>query len=163
MGGTDIRLACEADLDGILDLFALVAAERLWIGTEPGFDRAVKRERFRAAILAPHRTPAWVALDGSRVVGHLSIFDHAEAGLALGMMLHRNYRRRGIGRMLLEHSFAWGRERGIPSLALHVFPHNTAARALYRSAGFVEIERYERDVTRQTGDVWDTILMRKTL
>ena len=52
---------------------------------------------------------------------------------------------------------------GAKALSLHVFPHNEAAIALYRSAGFVEIERFERDVTRQTGEVWDTIFMRKEL
>jgi len=44
---------------------------------------------------------------------------------------------------------------------LHVFPHNEAARTLYEQNSFWEVERFERDVTRQSGEVWDTILMRK--
>ncbi len=163
MNPIEIRLAREDDAEQWLELFETVAAERLWIGTEPGFDRERYRGFFRSSVDAPQRTPIWIAADGDRVVGNLAIFEHAEAGVTVGMMLLPGYRRRGIGRLLLERSFEWGREHAIPSLALHVFPHNQAARALYRSAGFVEIERYERDAARQTGEVWDTILMRKDL
>jgi ribosomal protein S18 acetylase RimI-like enzyme len=44
-----------------------------------------------------------------------------------------------------------------------VFPHNTRAIALYHKFGFEQRDYYPNDVTRQTGEVWDTILMTKVL
>ncbi|HEY5427375.1 MAG TPA: GNAT family N-acetyltransferase [Candidatus Tumulicola sp.] len=157
----EIRYARPRDVEQILDLFEEVADELLWIGPEPGFDRDRKRASFLDAIARPDELPFWVACDGAGLAGSASIFHHAEAGLAIGMLVRASYRRRGIGQALIERSFTWARDHGVGALSLHVFPHNLAARALYQKAGFREIDRFERDITRQTGDVWDTILMRK--
>ena len=54
----------------------------------------------------------------------------------LGLMVAAPYRRRGVGRRLLEQSVDWARESGVRKLELHVFPHNTAALALYEQFGF---------------------------
>jgi ribosomal protein S18 acetylase RimI-like enzyme len=157
-----IRKAVEPDFDDILALFDEAAAERVHIGTEPGFDRERYRPEWTEALTDPNRL-LLVAIDGDVLVGNLGVRGHEGAGFGLGMLLRVTHRRCGIGRSLLEAAFAWARERGVTDLTLRVFPHNNAALALYRSAGFVEIQRRERDVTRQTGDVWDTILMRKAL
>jgi ribosomal-protein-alanine N-acetyltransferase len=104
-----------------------------------------------------------VATDGDRVIGMLGTWGQSDHGINFGMLVSAAYRRMGAGRALLEATADWARKFGAPALTLHVFPHNEAAIALYRSAGFVEMERFERDVTRQDGEVWDTILMRKEL
>ncbi len=157
----EIRYARPGDVEAILDLFEEVAAELLWIGPEPGFDRDRRRASFLDAIARPDEFPIWVAREGTVLAGSLSIFHYGQAGLAIGMLVRASYRRRGIGQAMIEHSFTWARDHGVGALSLHVFPHNLAARALYQRTGFREIARFERDVTRQTGDVWDTILMRK--
>ncbi|MEO6835514.1 MAG: GNAT family N-acetyltransferase [Candidatus Tumulicola sp.] len=157
----EIRYAHPGDVERILDLFEEVAAELRWIGTEPGFDRERKRASFLDAIARPNETPFWIASHDDVLVGSISIFHHEHAGLTIGMLVRASWRRRGIGKALLERSCTWAGEHGLPALSLHVFPHNDAARALYRKAGFREIERFERDVTRKSGDVWDSILMRK--
>jgi RimJ/RimL family protein N-acetyltransferase len=51
----------------------------------------------------------------------------------------------------------------LPEVSLLVFPHNERALALYRNAGFEQRQYYPNDVTRQTGEVWDTVLMTKVL
>lgn len=157
----EIRYATPDDVDAILDLFEEVASERLWLGIESGFDRERKRAQFLEAIAQPDTTPFWIASDGGAIAGTLSLFEHPNAGLAVGMLVRRSHRRRGIGTALMECSFAWCRERGVTALSLHVFPHNAAARALYTATGFREIERFDRDIRRQNGEVWDSILMRK--
>ncbi len=106
---------------------------------------------------------AFMAMDGERLTGYISVVPDPEDRWQIGMLVDEAYRGRGIGSALLDAAFIWARERGIFELYLLVFPHNQAARALYEKSGFVEVERYENDVTRQTGEVWDTILMRKTL
>lgn len=47
-------------------------------------------------------------------------------------------RNRGYGRALMLGAEDWTREKGLKSLQLNVFGGNTAARALYRSLGFIE-------------------------
>ena len=157
----EISYATAKEVDELLDLFVEIAAERLWIGTEPGFDRARKRAHMLEEIARPHETPLWIARAGRQVVGSLNVFHHQDAGLVIGMLVRRSYRRRGIGQALIDQVFGWAREHRVEALQLHVFPHNHAARMLYLKNGFVEIERFERDVARQSGDVWDAILMRK--
>jgi ribosomal protein S18 acetylase RimI-like enzyme len=104
-----------------------------------------------------------VAADGDCVVGMLGTWGPSGHGISFGMLVSAAYRRRGAGRALLEAAAVWGQKVGAPALTLSVFSHNEAAIALYQSAGFVEFERRERDVARQSGEVWDTIHMRKEL
>lgn len=156
-----IRLLREQDFEALLRLFEAVAAERRWIGTEPGFDR----ERYRASWRGMLRGQgaAFVATDGDSIVGYAGVHPHPEYGNVIGMLVDDAYRGRGIGQALLDRVIAWGRERGLPDISLLVFPHNERALALYRKAGFEQREYYRSDVTRQTGEVWDTILMTKPL
>jgi GNAT superfamily N-acetyltransferase len=156
-----IREMSPADVDQLLELFDKVAAERLWIGTEPGFDRDHYRDIFGRGI--GMRNAMFVAERSGRVIAGLTTFEHVEYGWTIGMMVDEPERGKGIGRALLERLFTWAENRGISHLSLLVFPHNERALRLYRSTGFTEVERYENDVRRKTGDVWDTILMRKTL
>jgi ribosomal protein S18 acetylase RimI-like enzyme len=61
-------------------------------------------------------------------------------------------RGRGQGRALLEHAMDAARERGATSMELNTSEADTAARALYGSAGFTNLEDgspmlfYERDL-----------------
>ena len=162
MPAFSLRLATAADFDEMLALLDDVAREKIWLGTEPGFDRALYRKNWVAWIKDPADL-FLVAVDGATILGHLVIHGHIEFGPTLGMLVSEKYRGRGIGRALIEYALAWARKRGLHALHLLVFPHNTAAIALYHSVGFVDVERFERDVTRADGQVWDTLLMRATL
>jgi RimJ/RimL family protein N-acetyltransferase len=56
----------------------------------------------------------------------------------------------------------WARENGITKIELHVFPHNEAAIALYRSLSY-ENEGLRRRHYRRGGELVDAILMAKQL
>jgi len=158
----DLRRATVDDFNQLLDLFEAVAAERRWIGTEPGFDR----ERYRFNWLRWIDDPRFllvVALEGDRVIGNLAVYPDLEYGFQLGMLVGEAHRGLGIGRALMQHALGWARDHAIAAVHLFVFPHNARAIALYRSMGFVEIERYPADVKRANGEVWDTLLMRKEI
>jgi putative acetyltransferase len=52
------------------------------------------------------------------------------------------YRASGLGRRLVEEIVAAGRDRGYDRMRLDTLPSMVAARRLYRSVGFEEIEAY---------------------
>lgn len=158
----EVRPLVERDLPEFLELFTAVAAERLWIATEPGFDAGARLAKWREA-LRDDRGISLGAFVDAAPAGQLGVFAHEEYGHVIGMFVAAEYRGRGIGTALLEAAFAWARARTIPSLSLLVFPHNERAIALYRKCGFVQTEYYPRDAVRQNGEVWDSILMTKSL
>jgi ribosomal protein S18 acetylase RimI-like enzyme len=77
----------------------------------------------------------------------------------IGMAVAREWRGRGVGSALLAAAVAWSRERGLHKLSLSVFPHNTAAIALYRKFGFVEEGRRVKHYRRTSGELWDAVEM----
>jgi len=157
-----VRRMASGDIEGALQLTESVAAERIWIGTEPGFDRERYASRWRIRI-NESSSAVLVATVGDRVVGFRDVYPNAEHGQLLGMFVDKDFRGRGIGTQLLNGLVDWARERGLPSISLHVFTHNDRAIALYKSAGFTEIARVPDHSMRRSGEVWEAILMTKDL
>ena len=94
-------------------------------------------------------TPGWqrwfvvIETDG-RIVGHVNLKgDGLTSGLhrcELGIGIQAEYRGTGLGRRLMDTAIAFARD--VDTLAwvdLRVFAHNSTARALYRTLGFVEV------------------------
>lgn len=105
----------------------------------------------------------FVALEGERVVGWADIFPHWAQALAhcagLGMGVHPDYRRRGIGRQLLQACIAKAWRKGVTRIELEARADNAHAIALYRQLGF-EHEAVKRHGMRFDGVYFDTVLMR---
>lgn len=95
-------------------------------------------------------TPAWehalerpdcschlllVAVEGSHILGWCRLFPTSEGVLELGIGVAAPYRRRGIGRALLEAALAWAKAQGIPVL-LETRTDNIPAIRLFTCAGF---------------------------
>ena len=140
------------------------------VGAEPGGWlitttnwRTVNDERryLRSLRRYPHAA-VYVAEAEEEVVGRLSVgrdphpASHHVADL--GLMVAASFRRRGIGRALLQQSVEWAHEVGIRKLELHVFPHNDAAIALYEGFGFRR-EGYRQAHYRRGREYVDAILM----
>ncbi|HET6600845.1 MAG TPA: GNAT family N-acetyltransferase [Gaiella sp.] len=148
------------------ELVALAAA----IGGEPGgwlltteTWRPVSDERRYLKAVRRHADAAvFVALDGDRIVGRLSLARDphpASAHVAdLGMMVAASHRRRGIGRKLLDEAVAWARGANVEKLELHVFPWNEPALRLYEDFGF-EREGLRRRHYVRNGVAVDALLM----
>jgi ribosomal protein S18 acetylase RimI-like enzyme len=149
------------DVPAVLVLFDAVAAERLWIGTEPGYDREKYGDMFGFSL--SNGNGMFVAFDGPAIVGIITEYRHEPYGHTLGMLVDERYRGQGVGAALLEHLIAWAQTRGINALALLVFPHNERAIALYRKFGFEEVDSRAALIARSNGEHWDAMLMRKTL
>ncbi len=153
-----IRLIEPGDADGYLAVFDTVAAEGRWIGTELPID-APRQIRIRAAATAPADNQfTVVAVAEERVVGFAQV--NVDRGHShLGMALVGGFRGQGLGRKLLDECLEWSREYGAHKIDLEVWPHNTAARRLYKRAGFVVEGRRRRHWRRNSGALWDSIEM----
>jgi putative acetyltransferase len=103
-----------------------------------------------------------VAEDEGRIVARLSLSRDPHPSSRhvadLGLMVDERFRRRGIGRLLLDEAVTWARASGIHKLELHVFPWNEPALALYESYGF-EREGYRKRHYDRAGEYVDAILM----
>jgi len=111
----------------------------------------------------------WLALDAATgtVAGHVDLQAWSEPYMdhrvLLGMGVHREHRRRGLGRRLLQFVSDWAAaETRAEWIDLCVLAGNDAARALYASVGFVEAGIF-RDKFRIDGESVDEIRMTKAV
>ncbi|KAJ6525758.1 acyl-CoA N-acyltransferase [Mycena capillaripes] len=109
-------------------IIARLADNEEWVGT--------------ASILTPEMMMRLYPTDWSSRLG---------AHLLVGMWVHPEHRRKGVGKKLLEFGIAWVRTRteGIPDaqkrIGLEVHSHNEDAMALYHGLGFVEAKDEESE------------------
>jgi len=142
--GVHVREATgTADLDAVRRLMLAHAAER---STTPG----VELIRADAARLPgpyiPPRGGIWVADSNGHAVGCVALRPlPGGVGEVNRMYVEPAWRGQGVGRMLLERLIASARQRGYRQLRLGTLLEMREAQALYRSIGFVEIERYRED------------------
>jgi putative acetyltransferase len=158
-----IRPAEPSDAPELVSLAASVGQEvgngtattETWrpVGDERRYLKAVRRHADAAV---------YVAVDGGRIVGRLSLARDphpASTHVAdLGLMVAESHRRRGIGTALLEAAVAWAKGSGVSKLELHVFPWNEPAIQLYERFGF-EREGLRRGHYLRNGDAVDALLM----
>ncbi len=153
-----VRPAVEADVERMVELYALVADEGRWIGAEGPVDRDDVRQRW-AHRLASGDGVHLVAVADGVVVGQVTA-ELAPYGVAsLGMLVDRDWRRRGVGTALVQAAVEAARARGCHKVSLQVWPHNDAARALYRKLGFEDEGRLVRHYRRRNGETWDVVVM----
>ena len=78
------------------------------------------------------------------------------------MYVHPSSRRAGLGRAMLERLIAAARAAGYRSIRLDSPDFMTAAHALYRSSGFVDVGSYpESEIPDEYKGYW--VFMEKTL
>src|SRR5215467_4191346 len=157
--GVALRDAFEADLPAIVEIHnAAIAAGTSTAPLEP-FTVQGRREWFRAH--SPAQYPIWVAeLDGS-IAGWLSFREFIprcayRGTVEITVYVSERFRRRGIGRKLLQEAIARGPQLGMRSLVGLIFRHNEPSIALFRDAGFerwgllpgvARVEQIPRDLT----------------
>jgi [ribosomal protein S18]-alanine N-acetyltransferase len=91
-----------------------------------------------ARLIADRETIAIVACEESRVAGFAVLQLGDERGHLVLLAVNPAYRRRGIGRRMLDWLLASARTAGIASVHLELRAGNAVARAFYRSMGFSE-------------------------
>ncbi|MFC4930632.1 GNAT family N-acetyltransferase [Massilia sp. GCM10023247] len=105
-----------------------------------------RRASFVTGMLAPVGEPgwrrSWMALDAhGYICGHVDLRARPERAARhrclLGMGVHRDHRRHGLGARLLDTALGWARAQpGIDWVDLEVMSNNLPARRLYERSGF---------------------------
>jgi RimJ/RimL family protein N-acetyltransferase len=159
----EIRRARPGDAAALVDLAETVGSEpEGWLATDGSWRSVGEERRYLRTIARYPHAAVFVAEEGERIVGRLSLARDANPASAhvadLGLMVAASHRRRGIGRGLLEAAVQWARESGVRKLELHVLPHNNAAIALYEGFGFRR-EGVRKGQYRRNGRYLDAVLM----
>jgi RimJ/RimL family protein N-acetyltransferase len=159
----EIRRARPGDAAALVELAETVGSEpEGWLATDGSWRSVGEERRYLRTIARYPHAAVFVAEEGERIVGRLSLArdpNPASAHVAdLGLMVAASHRRRGIGRGLLEAAVQWARESGVRKLELHVLPHNEAAIALYEGFGFRR-EGVRKGQYRRNGRYLDAVLM----
>jgi RimJ/RimL family protein N-acetyltransferase len=153
----EVRAARAEDARAMAELFAVVAAERTGIASEPPVDVDERTAIFEAGMAGPAGT--FVAVAGAQVIGLIRVKPSPHGFGDLAMLVDRDWRGRGAGSALVRAAVDWAREQGLHKLSLEVFTHNEAAIALYRKSGFAEEGHLTRQYRRASGELWDAIVM----
>ncbi|MFI2505083.1 GNAT family N-acetyltransferase [Streptomyces sp. NPDC018972] len=109
-----------------------------------------------------------VAEYGGRIVGYVrlgfatELASNAHVRQIRGLAVAEEARGRGVGRALVRAAVAEARERGARRITLRVLGHNTVARALYASEGFV-VEGVQPEEFFVGGEYVDDVMMGRSL
>lgn len=79
-----------------------------------------------------------VALAGEKVVGYAGMWVILDEAHITNVAVHPNWRKRGLGRALMQEIMRRAARRGAARITLEVRPSNAAARRLYAALGFTE-------------------------
>lgn len=125
---SDISAECEGILRSLPEWFGIEASLLMYVADT-------------------QRLPTFVAAEGERVVGFLTLEQHFPTSWEVHCIaVHREARHRGVGRALLTHVEHWLLERGATLLQVKTIAATTVdaayaqTREFYARAGFVPLE-----------------------
>lgn len=122
----------ESDLDAVLAI------------ESDSFSHPWSKTHFLDELNSPHSFPM-VALDqDGAVTGYICPMLVLDEGHILDVAVRKQYRRRGIGEMLVQKVIDECRDRGAAFVSLEVRLSNRPAIALYERLGFIETGRRKR-------------------
>ena len=134
-----IRDAVEADLPAIVDIFNATVATRISTAVLEPVTVEQRLGWFREH--SAERHPLWVAEIDGHIAGWLSFHSFiarcAYRGTAeVSVYIHKDFRRRGVARALLEQGIARSPSLGITALTGLILGHNSASLQLFERFGF---------------------------
>ena len=81
---------------------------------------------------------AWLASVDGQLAGQILVHENWNRfGIIWDIAVDPPFRRRGVGRRLIEQAIGWARERGLPGVMLETQNINVPACRLYERCGFV--------------------------
>lgn len=103
------------------------------------FDNPWTRGLFKSELAFGRRSVYLVADTGSRILGFIGARLHGHEMHITNMAVEREFRRRGIGSLLLLECVRNTSERSVQCATLEVRSSNDIARQFYRRKGFTEL------------------------
>jgi len=160
-----IRPAKLGDADKISELLDEVAAEYIYIMSEPG-ERTADHIKALLHKKFTNRNLFLVVDNYGYIVGVLGFIGGAFKKIShvaeIGMAIDKQFRSSGLGSTLLREAVAWSRKKGFLRLELGVLSTNKKALSLYKKFGFQE-EGVRKNRYQVDGEWVDEILMAKFL
>ena len=141
-----IRPAKKEDLDALLELENITFKEETFHKNQLKY------------LLLKAKSLVLVASIENRIVGSVIILlrDNISNARIYSLNVHPEYRRRGLGSLLMETSLRLLKERGFKKITLEVGVNNKAAQDLYISKGFV-MDKLLRKYYKNGGDAFHLI------
>jgi L-amino acid N-acyltransferase YncA len=154
-----IRDATEADLAAIVEIYNAAIASRISTARLDPVTVEGRREWLRAH--SSMQYPIWVADLNGAIAGWLSFREFLprcayRGTVELSVYVSEQFRRRGLGRKLLQEAIGRGPKLGMRSLIGLIFGHNEPSIALFQVSGFerwgllpgvAHIDEIPRDLT----------------
>jgi diaminopimelate decarboxylase len=152
--GVIVRAARPGDVAAFLTFWRAIVGEGRYVRSETVTHPPREyRRRFRHAWTDDEAQI--VAMDGTRVVGHVSLQREqhpvSRHVATLGIAVAGDARGQGVGSALMARGLAWARGSGVEKLVLSVYPNNVGAIALYHKFGFVDEGRLTRRSRKSYG------------
>ncbi len=163
-----IRPATLEDSDAVLDIHTDVISEGAYfIAVSEEFTRTTEEQyEWMQKRLKNERDTLIVAEMVGEVVGWIVFIAQERKRMAhtgsFGLMIRKEYRDRGLGRMLVSALLEWAEKNPlIEKVSLGVFSTNQRAISLYKSLGFLEEGRKVKEFKFNENEYVDDILMYK--
>jgi RimJ/RimL family protein N-acetyltransferase len=155
-----IRRSTPGDAEAFRESVASVARERRYLVTLDGFPLSETRAFLQR--IEKEQMPQLVAVSSGQIVGWCDIVPRQQPGFAhvgvLGLGVVREWRRRGLGRRLIQQCLELARTTHLEKIELDVYSDNPVAIHLYESAGFVQ-EGCRRKARKIDGTYQDVLIM----
>ncbi|WP_163099792.1 GNAT family N-acetyltransferase [Peribacillus alkalitolerans] len=163
-----IRTGHLDDADTVLDIQRDVISESdYFIAVSDEYNKTLEQQReWLQKLLENDRETILVAEINGVVVGLIVFSSQNRKRLShtgsFGMMISKDYRNIGIGKMLLKSLLEWATNNPlIEKVSLGVFSTNHRAISLYKSMGFIEEGRKIKEFKINDNEYVDDILMYK--
>ena len=139
----ELKAISEADLTFVLEMM-----DEFYRDQKMRFDAEAATVALRQMRTDPNRGSAYLAICDGATAGYLfltscfSVEFHGEFMLLDELYLRPEFRRKGLGRFMIEFAEQVCRERGVKTLRLEVGHENSAAQSLYERMGFKRETRH---------------------
>jgi len=142
---------------------SVIAEGKLTILDEPF--TLQEEEKFLASL--NDREAIFVAEVDGKIVGiqTISLYSQMDANshvATIGTWVHKDYRCRGVGKLLAKESFNFAKEKKFKKILIYVMAHNERALRFYESLGFKRIGIAKRQV-KLRGEYFDEVYIERFL
>ncbi len=124
------------------------------------FSTPWSKQSFAEGMANENTQKYFTAILNGKVVGYICIFHIFEDGELLNVAVHPDYRKQGLGQILLDKMFEYLKDKEVTRISLEVRESNVSARSLYLKNGFLPtgVRKNYYSSPREDGIIMEKIL-----